>query len=275
MSRPAQRTDWREEEKRRGSPTSARIAVATLGADPVVGHQRAAATQPPRVTLELEVQQPQLSVEVLDHRQGDLNLLLIGRRQGEAGQLFAGVVAFEAAEPAGLRRHAMMEQHGVDALQPLGALIEERLAQPDAARRSRMCAGGIQASGNRRSTSSSRNSRGRGGRSWRAAWPALGARVGRLGRCASAPTPSTTNRQPVIASTPATSCRPSKRSRSNGEVHHFTSWNPGICRSAPPPDRSRPSRLVLASAAATWAARPVPLHVRPTCWVRYGAISTR
>ena len=130
MSRPAQRTAWREDEKRRGSPSSATIAGRDLGADSVMRHQCAAAAEPARIALELVVQRPQLRVEVLNDRQRDLDLLARGVRQRQHVKLLAGVVTFEAPEPTRLRRHAMVEQHGVDALQPLGALIHQRLAQP-------------------------------------------------------------------------------------------------------------------------------------------------
>jgi hypothetical protein len=45
-------------------------------------HQRAAAMQPPRVTLEFEIQRLELGIEVLDHRQRDRDLLLRGGREG-------------------------------------------------------------------------------------------------------------------------------------------------------------------------------------------------
>jgi hypothetical protein len=74
-------------------------------------------TLPPRpgrrerdTTLKLEVQRMQLRVEMLDEGQRDLDLLLGGRRELQAGQLLA--------------------DDGVDGLQPLGALLDERLAQP-------------------------------------------------------------------------------------------------------------------------------------------------
>ena len=88
--------------------------------------------QPARVALELQVERVQLSVEVLDDRQRDLDLLVRNRREREAAELLPGVVAFEPSEPAGLRRDAVMKQHRVDPLQPFGALVDQRLAQADA-----------------------------------------------------------------------------------------------------------------------------------------------
>jgi hypothetical protein len=88
--------------------------------------------QATRVALEFEIQRLQQRVEVLNDRQRDPDLLLGGVRQLQAGELLAGVVAFEAPEPTGPCRHAVMKQHGMDALQPFGALIDERLAQAHA-----------------------------------------------------------------------------------------------------------------------------------------------
>jgi hypothetical protein len=40
------------------------------------------------------------------------------------------LVRVAAVESADGQADAVMEEHGVDALQPLGALVDERLAQP-------------------------------------------------------------------------------------------------------------------------------------------------
>ncbi|HEX5924633.1 MAG TPA: hypothetical protein VFY45_12435 [Baekduia sp.] len=64
---------------------------------------------------------------MLDDRQRDGDLALRGRRELQAGELLVGVAAIE---PADREADTVMEEHGVDALQPLGALVDERLAQP-------------------------------------------------------------------------------------------------------------------------------------------------
>jgi hypothetical protein len=62
---------------------------------------------------------------------------------------------FEAIEPADREANAMMEARGLDALQPLGALVDERLAQAHQGGQP-MCSGVIQACGSHRSISRSR-----------------------------------------------------------------------------------------------------------------------
>jgi hypothetical protein len=52
---------------------------------------------------------------------------LRGRREVEGGEPLVRVAAIE---PADREADAVMEEHGVDALQPLGAPVDERLAQP-------------------------------------------------------------------------------------------------------------------------------------------------
>ncbi len=48
----------------------------------------------------------------------------------QLGELLVCVAALQASETAGLHGHAVVKQHGVDALQPLGALADDGLAQP-------------------------------------------------------------------------------------------------------------------------------------------------
>jgi hypothetical protein len=63
---------------------------------------------------------------VLDDGQGDFDLSAGRRRDVERGEPLARVAAIEAADG---KLDAVMEEHGVDALQPLGALVNEGLAQ--------------------------------------------------------------------------------------------------------------------------------------------------
>jgi hypothetical protein len=82
-----------------------------------------------------------------------------GVGQLEPGELLAEAFALQASRTAGFHGHAMVEEDGVDALQPLGALVDQLLRDRTFARRSSTCASGTRASGSRRSISSSRISR--------------------------------------------------------------------------------------------------------------------
>lgn len=68
-----------------------------------------------------------MAVDVRDDGQRDGDLALRGRRELKRGELLVGVAPIE---PGDGEAHAVVKEHGVDALQPLGALVDERLAQP-------------------------------------------------------------------------------------------------------------------------------------------------
>jgi len=99
-------------------------------ADAVVAHQRLAAGLAASEALQLKIEIVQYAVEVLDDAQRDGDLLLGDRGQVQVGELLAGVLALQACKAPGLHRHAVVKEDGVDALQPLGALINQRLSQP-------------------------------------------------------------------------------------------------------------------------------------------------
>jgi hypothetical protein len=68
---------------------------------------------------------------MLDDPQCDGDLLLGHERKLERGELLAGGPCVQPREAPCLDGDAVVKQHGVDALQPLGALTNECLAQPD------------------------------------------------------------------------------------------------------------------------------------------------
>jgi hypothetical protein len=69
-----------------------------------------------------------LGVVGVDHRQRDGDLLARGRRQRQARQPGARLGGQQAA----VGRGAVVIEHGLHALLPLAALIDQRVAQPDA-----------------------------------------------------------------------------------------------------------------------------------------------
>jgi hypothetical protein len=92
-----------------------------------VAHQRAAARLGSGERLEVAIDRGELGIDVLDHGQGDLDLLAGRRGEIERHEPVAGVAPIET-RGGGL--DAVVEEHGVDALQPLRPLIDERLAKP-------------------------------------------------------------------------------------------------------------------------------------------------
>ncbi|MCA1689418.1 MAG: hypothetical protein LC720_02945 [Actinobacteria bacterium] len=70
-------------------------------------------------------------IEVPDDPDRDRDLLLGDRRQVKPGELLGVGLTLETAEARGLDGHPVVKHHGVDALQPLLALINQRLSQPD------------------------------------------------------------------------------------------------------------------------------------------------
>ena len=69
----------------------------------------------------------ELIVDVRDDGQATVICRWRGRRQIQGGQLLLGVAA---VEPADGEPRTVLKEHGVNALQPFGALVDERLAQP-------------------------------------------------------------------------------------------------------------------------------------------------
>jgi hypothetical protein len=118
-----------------------------------VAHQRPTARLGTRERLEVAVERPQLAVDVRDDGQRDGDLALRGRRELKRGELLVGVAPIE---PGDGEAHAVVKEHGVDALQPLGALVDERLAQPHQCAQLEDVFGRDPPCGSRRSISKSR-----------------------------------------------------------------------------------------------------------------------
>ena len=97
-------------------------------ADAVLAHQGPAAGLAARVGAQLAVQRRELSVVGVDHRQRDGDLLARGRRQRQARQPRARLGGQQATAGWG----AVVIEHGLHALLPLAALIDQGVAQPDA-----------------------------------------------------------------------------------------------------------------------------------------------
>src|SRR5215217_7985576 len=97
-------------------------------ADAVARHQRAAARLAAPVGAQLARQRLRLGVQRVDDRQRDRDLLARRRRQVE---LLKPLPLFHGEQITSLR-NAVVIEHGLDALLPLAALVNERVAQAHA-----------------------------------------------------------------------------------------------------------------------------------------------
>jgi hypothetical protein len=91
-----------------------------------LGGGSAAAVRVSRVGAQLAIQRCQLDLERVDHRHRDGDLL--ARRRGQRRPREPRP-ALNGHQPAPLRAAVVIE-HGLDALLPLAALIDQRVTQP-------------------------------------------------------------------------------------------------------------------------------------------------
>jgi hypothetical protein len=102
--------------------------VTAVSADAVVRHQRAAARLAAPVGAQLARERLGLGVQRVDDRERDRDLLARRRRQVE---LVKPLPLFHGEQITSLR-NAVVIEHGLDALLPLAALVDERVAQAHA-----------------------------------------------------------------------------------------------------------------------------------------------
>jgi hypothetical protein len=123
---PARRTAWREEKKRRASPSLARIATLVSLPMPKWPCKAPAAALAAAEGAQLRLERRELLVDVVDHGQrgGDHGACQI--RQLEPGELST---ASRRQQARGLG-HSVMEELHLNALLPGGALVDKRLGQP-------------------------------------------------------------------------------------------------------------------------------------------------
>src|SRR3954470_24357869 len=126
MSRPLQRTALREADRRLTSPL-AEYGGGRPRPDAVLAHQGLTAGLAARQASDLALEPHQLTLDLIDDRQRDLDPLQGRGRQRERAKERAPV---GPQQLVGNIDDAVVKQRRLDPLQPGRALVDERLAQP-------------------------------------------------------------------------------------------------------------------------------------------------